>query len=56
VFSRPNPTPFMSTDGVYSTTAKVTAACIGLTSGQGTWKYAYIGSSGQISANAASCP
>lgn len=56
VFSRPNPTPFMSKDGMYSATFPVTAACIALTSTQGGWKYVTVGSSGQISTNATTCP
>ncbi len=56
VFSRPNPTPFMSENGSYSALFPVTAACIALTSPQGGWKYVSIALSGQISINATSCP
>lgn len=59
VFSRPNPTPFMSENGLYpnpNISSEVTAACIALTSPQGGCKYISVGAAGQISANAASCP
>jgi hypothetical protein len=55
VFARPNPTPFMSKDGAFYAGAPVEAACITLTSPQGEFKHISIGSSGQISANAAPC-
>ena len=56
VFARPNPTPFMSKDGVYSTFFPLTAACLVITSPQGGEKYISVVASGQISANAATCP
>lgn len=56
VFARPNPEPFISVNGSYTTTFPVTAACITLTSPQGGEKYVSVGSSGQINANASSCP
>jgi type II secretory pathway pseudopilin PulG len=59
VFSRPNPTPYMSKDPGYaaaSSPSHVTAACLALTSKQGGCKYISVGSSGQISTNATSCP
>lgn len=55
-FARPNPDPFMSTNGVYSAT--LTAACIKITSaqaGSGTQNL-YIGASGVISVNSLLCP
>ncbi|NNM83707.1 type II secretion system protein [Candidatus Parcubacteria bacterium] len=56
VFSRPNPTPFMSENGSYSPLSPVTAACLELTSPQGGSKYVTVAASGEISANAPSCP
>lgn len=56
VFSRPNPTPFMSENGSYSATFPVTASCITLSSAQGGVKYISIGAAGQISTAATSCP
>ncbi len=57
VFSRPNPDPFMSKDGSYSEDPafRVTAACLVISSPQGSSQYVSVGSSGQINANAASC-
>lgn len=56
VFSRPNPNPFIGVNGAYSGTFPVTMACITLTSPQGTLRYVSVSSSGQITANALSCP
>jgi len=59
VFSRPNPTPFMSQNGGYPdplTSPEVTAACIALTSPQGGFNYVSVSAAGEISANATSCP
>lgn len=58
VFSRPNPDPFMSENGVYSMLPElsVTAACLTLTAPEGGEKYVSITSSGRITPNAASCP
>ena len=56
VFARPNPQPFMSTNGSYSAAFPVTAACIAITSPQGGARFISVGASGQITANAASCP
>jgi hypothetical protein len=59
VFSRPNPTPFMSEDGSYPDPKlypEVVTSCIALTSAQGGFKYVSVGASGQISTNATSCP
>lgn len=54
VFTRPNPNPFISTDGSYTATAS--AACITVTSPQGGAKHIQLSASGQIIANAASDP
>lgn len=54
VFQRPNPNANLSTNGTYS--ANTDLACITLTSPQGNFKYITIGATGQIIANAASCP
>ena len=56
VFSRPNPTPLMSTNGNYSSIFPVTNACISLTSRSGGTRFISVSSSGQISPTAASCP
>ena len=56
VFSRPNPVPFISPNGVYSTSFPATAACIAITSPQGGGRFISVTASGQITANAASCP
>ncbi len=56
VFARPNPDPFMSVNGSYSAISPVTAACIAITSPQGGAHFISIASSGQIVANALSCP
>jgi prepilin-type N-terminal cleavage/methylation domain-containing protein len=56
VFARPNPIPFISAGGVYSTLSPVTEACIAVTSPQGGFKYVSVAASGEITANAASCP
>ncbi len=56
VFARPNPTPYMSANGVYSGTFPVTAACITLTTPQGSFKYISVGASGQVSTAGTSCP
>ena len=56
VFARPNPEPFMSVNGSYSSTFPVTDACITLSSPQGGAQYIYVGSSGRITANAPPCP
>jgi prepilin-type N-terminal cleavage/methylation domain-containing protein len=53
-FERPNPNAHISADGIYSSTnAK---ACITVTSPQGGEKYVSVAKSGQIDANATSCP
>ena len=56
VFSRPNAEPFMSVNGSYSSRFPVTAACIALISPQGGARFVSVASSGEITANAASCP
>lgn len=56
VFARPNPDPFMSKDGSYSEAFPVTAACITFVSPQGGARHISVTASGQIVANAASCP
>lgn len=56
VFARPNPDPFISVNGLYSASFPVTAACLTLFSQQGTSRYISVSSSGQITANSASCP
>jgi prepilin-type N-terminal cleavage/methylation domain-containing protein len=60
VFSRPNPVPYMSENGLYpdpnNNNPEVTAACLELTSPQGGDRYIYIGAAGQIDATATSCP
>lgn len=57
VFARPNPQAFMSTSGSYS--ASITQACLVVSSpqgGEGDERYVAVLSSGQILANATSCP
>lgn len=56
VFARPNPEPFISVNGSYSAAFPITAACLTITSPQGGGHFISVGSSGQIIANAASCP
>lgn len=56
VFARPNPDPFISTNGSYSDAFPVTAACLSMTSSHGGEQYISIAASGQIIADAASCP
>jgi prepilin-type N-terminal cleavage/methylation domain-containing protein len=56
VFTRPNPDPFISENGVYDAGSPVTRACITLTSPQGGAEYVMVEASGAISANAPSCP
>lgn len=56
VFARPNPDPFISTNGSYSTDFPVTAACLAITSPQGGAHFISISAAGQITATAASCP
>ncbi|MDD3531349.1 MAG: type II secretion system protein [Candidatus Pacebacteria bacterium] len=57
IFARPNPSPFMSTNGSYSAVSPVTEACISVVSPQGgSPRYISIEASGQIITTAASCP
>ncbi len=56
VFARPNPDAFMSKNGTYSPVFPVTAACLTISSPQGGSRFISVGTSGQIVANAASCP
>lgn len=56
VFVRPNSDSFMSVNGTYSSVSPVTAACIVLSSAQGGSRFVSVSSSGQITANASSCP
>ena len=53
VFSRPNPSVFISTNGSYN--ASYQSACITVTSPQGGFKYVSVAQSGEITANAAPC-
>ncbi|TSC71255.1 MAG: Protein containing Prepilin-type cleavage/methylation, N-terminal domain [Parcubacteria group bacterium Gr01-1014_49] len=48
VFSRPNPEPFINVNG--------TRACIALSSPQGGARFVSVGASGEITADASSCP
>jgi len=54
VFSRPNPDPFIRKNGQISQEAS--AACLTIASPQGGEKYISVAISGQINANASSCP
>jgi len=56
VFARPNPDPFMSVNGLYFSAIPISAACLALTSPQGGARFISVAASGQIVANAASCP
>jgi hypothetical protein len=57
VFSRPNSTAFMSMNGVYSKISPVTKACITLSEPQNNnVRYVSVSASGNIVANAPSCP
>ena len=53
-FSRPNPSTFISTNGHYN--SAYSSACLTITSSQGGNRYVSVASSGEITANAASCP
>lgn len=55
VFARPNSSPFISTDGLYSSASPATAACVTVKSPQGGFRFISIEASGQIIANADSC-
>lgn len=57
LFARPNPNPFMSTNGSYASVFPVTAACLTISSLQGgSPRFISITASGQIAVNAAACP
>ena len=59
VFAQPNPEPSISKDGSYSTIPLVTRACLTLASPSapsGPDRYVLVEPSGQITANASSCP
>lgn len=56
VFARPNPDSFMSVNGLYSVAFPVTAACLTISSPQGGSQYISVMASGQINADAPSCP
>lgn len=56
VFARPNPNPYMTANGSYSSAAPVTQACLTLVSPQGGSRSVSIKSTGAIDARAASCP
>ena len=53
-FERPNPNPFMSTNGSYS--QSLTKACLVVSSPHGGAKYVSVAASGQITTDAAACP
>ena len=57
VFARPNPNPFMSTNGTWPSGWKITKACITLTSAQGGTSLILVSDTGAIVANvpASSC-
>ena len=57
VFARPNPSPYMSVNRSYSSISPVTAACLTISSPQGgPSRFISVAASGQITANAPSCP
>ena len=56
VYARPNPDPYMSVNGSYSALFPVTRVCLTVSSSQGGSRFVSVGPSGQIIANAASCP
>lgn len=56
VFVRPNPIPYLSVNGSYSSAFPVTDACITLTSPSGGARYVSISAAGEIRADAPSCP
>lgn len=56
IFSRPNPDPFMSVNGTYSKMFPVTQSCLTLSSSQGGSRFISVQASGEIIANAPSCP
>jgi len=56
VFTRPNADPFMSVNGVYSQLFPVSRMCLTISSPLGGSRFVSVASSGQIIANALSCP
>ena len=56
VFVRPDPVPYISTNGFYDTITPATSACIALTSPQGGARYVKVTPSGEVIGNASSCP
>jgi prepilin-type N-terminal cleavage/methylation domain-containing protein len=56
VFARPNAAASINVDGLLSSPPIYTNACITATSPQGTSRYISVALSGQITANASSCP
>ena len=57
VFARPNPEPFISANGSYSPPPfRITSACLTISSPQGGTQYVSVASSGQITADASTCP
>lgn len=55
VFVRPDPSPFMSVNGAYSSITPVTAACLTIKSAQGGFRYVSVAASGQIIAGPTAC-
>lgn len=56
VFARPNTEAFMSVNGSYSVAFPVTRACLSVSSPQGGARFVSVAASGEITANAPSCP
>lgn len=56
VFARPNAEPFISVNGLYTPSSPVTRACLTVTSPQGGARFISVAQSGEITANAPSCP
>lgn len=55
-FARPNPVPFISVNGVYSSAFPYTEACLTVSSVGGNSRYVTITAAGEVTANAPSCP
>lgn len=56
IYIRPDPHPYMSTNGTFNPGQPTTAACLALTSPQGGARYVAIAATGEINANATPCP
>jgi len=57
VFLRPNATPFIALSGTYQASQSINQACLAISApGNATARYIYLSASGQIIANATSCP